>query len=211
MQSAADIAAKLGAGAYATPLALACVEFGIDNDRELAHFLAQTATESADFKRVVESLNYSVEGLLKTFSRKRISAEDCARFGRTKGRAANQVMIGERLYGGAWGLEHLGNRFKMDGYTYRGHGLMQLTGRANIEACSKGLFGDMRLLDDPHYLTIPEGAARSAAWFWAVKRCKVPAGRDDVVGVRKIINPGLLGLEHAEAVLAKAKKLLGLP
>lgn len=211
MQNAAEIAAKMGAGQYAVPIALACIEFGINNDTELAHFLAQTAVESASFRRVVESLNYSVEGLLKTFSRRRISAEECQRYGRIKGRAANQVMIGERLYGGEWGLQNLGNRFKGDGYKFRGHGLMQLTGRANIEQCSVALFGDQRLLDDPHYLTTPEGATRSACWYWKSRRCQIPAIRDDIVEVRRRINPGLLGLEHAEIELRRAKKLLGLP
>lgn len=211
MQNAAEIAAKMGAGVYSTPIALSCVEFCIDNDRELAHFLAQTAVESAGFKRVVESLNYSVEGLMKTFRRSRISAENCARYGRTKGRAANQEMIGECLYGGPWGLTNLGNRFKGDGFKYRGHGLMQLTGRANIELCSKGLFGDLRLLDDPHYLTTPEGAARSAAWYWKTRGCAKPAAKDDIIGVRRIINPGLLGIEHAEIALKQCKRIMGMP
>lgn len=211
MQNAAEIAAKMGAGIYATPIALACMEFNVNNDTELAHFLAQTAVESAGFRRVVESLNYSVDGLLKTFSRRRISAEDCHRYGRLKGRKANQVMIGDRLYGGEWGLEHLGNRFKGDGFKFRGHGLMQLTGRDNIGKCSFALFGDQRLLDDPYYLTTPEGAARSACWYWKDRRCQIPAIRDDIIGVRRLINSGLLGLEHAEIELAKAKRLLGMP
>lgn len=211
VQNAAEIAAKMGAGVFATPLALACMEFGIDNDLELAHFLAQLSVESADFTRVVESMNYSVEGLLKTFGRHRISADDCMRYGRTKGRKANQVMIAAKVYGGEWGLEHLGNRFQMDGWNFRGHGLGQLTGRAIIEACSKGLFGDLRLIDDTHYLTTPDGASRSAAWCWVYKRVKPLALADKVIEVRRKWNGGLNGIEHAEISLNRAKKLLGLP
>lgn len=211
MQNAAEIAAKMGAGIYATPIGLSCMEFGINCDLELAHFLAQLAVESADFHRVVESLNYSVEGLLKTFRRHRISAEDCARLGRRKGRKADQVAIGNLVYGGAFGLEELGNRFPGDGYKYRGHGLGQLTGRGIIGACSTALFKDHRLLDDPHYLTTPEGAARSAAWCWHHKGCKAIALTRDVVAVRKRWNGGLNGIEHAEIAFRAAKKVLGLP
>lgn len=187
------------------------MEFGVDNDREFAHFLAQLHVESAGFKRVVESLNYSVEGLRKTFNRSRISDEDCLRYGRKKGRKANQIMIAVKVYGGAWGETHLGNKFQLDGWNFRGHGLIQLTGRANFEECSRGLFGDLRLIDDPHYLATPEGAARSAGWFWHTRGCRPYAIRDDLVGVRRRINPALLGLEHAEMALKQAKKLLEIP
>lgn len=211
VQNAAEIASRMGAGIYATPIALSCMEFGIDNDRELAHFLAQLAVESADFKRVVESLNYSVEGLMRTFGRHRISAEDCARYGRIKGRAANQVMIANKVYGGEWGWKNLGNRFAMDGWNFRGRGLGQLTGRGMYEACSMGLFHDARLIDEPDWMGTPEGAARSAAWCWAFKECKRLAHKDDLIAVRKKWNGGLNGIEHAEIALKKAKRLLEIP
>lgn len=211
VQNAADIAAKMGAGDHATPIALACAEFGIDNDRALAMFLSMLAVESADFKRLVESLNYSVEGLLKTFGRHRISREDCERYGRIPGRAANQIMIANKVYGGEWGREHLGNLFQGDGWKFRGHGLAQTTGRANIERASLGIHGDRRLLDDPHPLTMPMSSARAAAFFWRDKQCGRFAARDDLIGVRKTWNGGLNGIEHAEIAYKKAKKLLGLP
>lgn len=211
MQNAADIAAKMGAGEHATPIAIACAEFQIGNDRALAMFLAMLAVESADFKRLVESLNYSVEGLIKTFGRHRISLEDCKRFGRRQGVAANQVMIANRVYGGEWGRQHLGNLFQGDGWKFRGHGLAQTTGRANVEKASLGIFGDRRLLDDPHPLTQPMPSARAAAFFWKDKGCDRHAARDDLIGVRKTWNGGLNGIEHAEMAYKKAKKLLGLP
>jgi putative chitinase len=212
MQSAGAIASQMGAGVYATPLALACVEFEIDNDRELAHFLAQLHHESAGFKRVSESLNYSVDGLLKTFGRNRISAEDCARYGRTKGRAANQVMIATKVYGGEWGRAKLGNIFQGDGYKFRGRGLIQTTGRSNYAATSHGLFGNESLVDDPTPLeTNPTLIARAAAWFWKSRNCDKAAARDDIVGVTRAINGGLNGIDDRQYQLARAKKLLGIP
>lgn len=212
MQSAGAIAAKMGAGVYATPLAIACTEYAIDNDRELAHFLAQLHHESNGFKRVVESLNYSVEGLLSTFSRARISAEDCARFGRKPGRAANQPMIATKVYGGEWGRSHLGNIFQGDGYKFRGRGLIQTTGRANYVATSHALFGNDRLVDDPTTLELdPLVIAKAAAWFWKSRNCDKAAARDDLIAVTRAINGGINGIDDRQYQLARAKKLLGLP
>ncbi|MBX9896287.1 MAG: glycoside hydrolase family 19 protein, partial [Nitrosomonas sp.] len=44
-------------------------KFGIDSPLRLAHFLAQCAHESAEFKALEENLNYSVDGLKKVFSK----------------------------------------------------------------------------------------------------------------------------------------------
>ncbi len=210
MQNAGEIAAKMGAAQYAVPLALACAEFSIDSDMELAHFLGQLAVESGDFSRVIESLNYSVKGLLNTFGRHRISVDECGRYGRIKGRAANQQMIANTVYGGLWGRQNLGNIHVGDGWKFRGHGLGQHTGRANITIVSHGLFGDMRLTEDPDPLATPKVAARAAAYWWNFRRVKGAALRDDVIAVRKIWNGGLNGIDHATAATNHAKKIMGL-
>lgn len=203
----------MGAGRFATPLAIACAEFCIDNDLEFAHFLAQLAHESVNFERTVESLNYSVEGLLRTFSRKRISAEDCARYGRKPGQAANQVMIATKVYGGPWGRINLGNELMEDGYKFRGRSLIQTTGRANYLATSRGLFNDDRLLSTPDLLAQdPTVIARAACWFWANKKCKGAALRDDCAAVTLIINgKAMHGLAERQKHLNRIKKIMGLP
>jgi putative chitinase len=43
--------------------------YGIDRPLRVSHFLAQVVHESARLVRVEENLNYSAEGLRKTFSR----------------------------------------------------------------------------------------------------------------------------------------------
>lgn len=213
MQSAGAVAAKAGAGRFATPLAIACTEFEIDNDLELAHFLAQLAHESSNFSRVVESLNYSVEGLMRTFARSRISAEDCARYGRKQGQAANQVMIATKVYGGPWGRKNLGNEIMDDGYKFRGRGLIQTTGRTNYRDTSRGLFNDDRLLSTPDLLAQdPTVIARAACWFWSMKKCKGAALRDDCAAVTRIINgKAMHGLAERQKHVNRIKKIMGLP
>lgn len=61
------------------------------------------------------------------------------------------------------GRRDLGNTQPGDGKRYPGRGLIEVTGRANTEACLTALG---RKLDDLDYLETPMGAARSAGWFW---------------------------------------------
>lgn len=112
-----------------------CDRSGATDPRWLAYIMATPHLETgARFEPVTESLNYSVQGLLKTFGRHRISAADATRLGRRDAapkRAANQEAIANLIYGGAWGRDNLGNTQPGDGWTYRGRGLVQITGRAN--------------------------------------------------------------------------------
>jgi putative chitinase len=104
---------------------------GITNKAHLAHFLGQVDHETGKFNNGRENLNYSVNGLLTTFGRHRISEVDARRFGRTSNQPANQQEIANRIYGQEWGRRNLGNTQPNDGWDFRGNGSLQLTGRAN--------------------------------------------------------------------------------
>lgn len=178
------------------PLRDACKEFGIDTVREVASFLANIAVESQDLKSLTENLNYSVEGLRKTFGRHRITDEQCRLYGRAPGRPANQRMIANIIYGGEWGRKNLGNVHPDDGWNFRGQGLKQLTGRRNHERAAAALGIPMsRWLS---YIQTREGAARSAAWFWKTHGLDAKAATPGVADDRKAINGGLLGLALVE-------------
>lgn len=105
---------------------------GATDPRWLAYIMATPHHETgARFTPISESLNYSVQGLLNTFGRHRISSADANRLGRTSSRPANQEAIANIIYGGDWGRRNLGNTSPGDGWRYRGRGLVQITGRAN--------------------------------------------------------------------------------
>lgn len=102
----------------------------LTDTRQLAYILATPMIETGGrFEPIVESLNYSVDGLKSQFSRSRISAADCERLGRKPGRPAKQEEIGNIIYGGNFGRQNLGNTIAGDGYKFRGRGLSQITGR----------------------------------------------------------------------------------
>ncbi|MGR4042828.1 glycoside hydrolase family 19 protein [Pseudomonas sp. JDS08PS003] len=95
-----------------------------------------------------------------------------------------------------------------DGQKYRGRGLIQVTGRANYEACSEALFSDARLLNTPELLESPVYAAMSAGWFWQRAGLNTLADRGDFLTITKRINGGTNGLADREALYERALKVL---
>ena len=93
-----------------------------------------------------------------------------------------------------------------DGWRYRGRGYIQLTGRNNYVDCGEAL--EMDLVNNPDYLLTPEGAARSAAWFWWNNDLNKFADRNDIVGCTKKVNGGTIGLEHRKEIWEEVLKAL---
>lgn len=174
-----------------------CKAYDITSRRRLAMFLSQIGHESAGLSKVVESLNYSVEGLLRTF-RGRIAPEQAALYGRAPGRPANQMAIADIVYGGEWGRRHLGNTEPGDGSRFIGRGLKQLTGRDNAFRCGKALGEDF--VRYPERLTLPVNAALSAGWFWSSRNLNRLADAEDLEAVTREVNGGLNGLDYRIAL-----------
>ncbi|VTR53263.1 Predicted chitinase [Serratia fonticola] len=166
-------------------------------------FIAQFGHESAGFTRVVESLNYDVNGLMKTFGplskAKRLTEYQCKMLGRTVKQSAQQEAIANLVYGG-----RIGNKGPKDGWKYRGRGIPQITGLDNYRACSAALKADF--VQVPELLERDEYAMRAAGWFWSANKC----GRfgADVDKVTKVINGGLNGIDDRKARFAIASKAL---
>jgi putative chitinase len=85
-----------------------------------------------------------------------------------------------------------------DGWKYRGRGLKQLTGKDNYTRCSIALGID--LVNNPDLLLEPMYAARSAGWFWQANKLSAFADVDDIKGMTKKINGGLIGVEQRRAL-----------
>ncbi|EFB7253007.1 glycoside hydrolase family 19 protein [Escherichia coli] len=174
-------------------------EFGITAVNDQAMFIAQLGHESAGYSQLVESFNYSVDGLKKTFS-KRLSAYQCEMLGRIDGKqVAHQPQIANLVYGG-----RMGNNCQGDGWKYRGRGLLQITGRENYTKCGAAL--QLDLVSTPELLEQERHAARSAAWFYALRGCLTYSG--DVVRVTQIINGGQNGVSDRQVRFTRAKAAL---
>lgn len=146
-----------------------------------AMFVAQCGHES-NFSAKAESLNYSPDGLLNTFQRY-FDVETARKYGRRPDKPANQPEIARIVYGG-----RMGNNTTTDGWTYRGHGWLQHTG--------KGAFADLSEWSGFDYVSNPElllenkHAAIGAAWYWSKFNLSAPSERRDVLTVSRIINCG---------------------
>lgn len=192
-------------------------QYKIEDPMELAHWLGQMHVESAGFTVTTESLNYSVEGLLATFSRARLPRVQAEALGRKPGRPAQQQAIANVVYGGVWGRKNLGNTQPNDGWYFRGRGYKQTTGRHNYLAASMGLFGDQTLMLKPELLSDPKYAALSAAYFWVSNSLGPIAQRDyneelaEVArDVTKKVNGGVNGLQERTGWTYRYKRLFGL-
>ena len=186
---------------WVRPTQMACYRWGIDTIRELASFLANINVESAGLTRLEENLNYSTEALITKFGRHRISIADANKYGRKAGQKANQRMIANILYGGAFGRKNLGNTEPEDGWNCRGFGPKQNTGRANQTAFAVAV--GMALEAAQAYMRTPEGGMMSAGWFWKSHGLDAKAATPGVKDDRIAINGGTFGLAEVEVIFDK--------
>jgi putative chitinase len=173
-------------------------EFEIDSNKRIAAFLAQCAHESGNFRALKENLNYKAEGLQKIFCKYFPDADTANEYAHQPEKIAN------RVYANRMGN---GDEDSGDGYRYCGRGLIQLTGKTNYTACGNELQVDLD--QEPEYLETPEGAARSAAWFWWSRDLNELADTGDIKTITKRINGGYIGLEERIAHYQKALEALG--
>jgi putative chitinase len=104
--------------------------------------------------------------------------------------------------------ERLGNSPEADGdgQRWKGHGLIQITGHDNHVACAAH-FG-IPLDRIAAWLTTPEGATRSAGWFWATRGLNALADAGDQVAICRRVNGGTNGLDDRLTLFARAKAAL---
>ena len=147
------------------------------------------------FKPMVENLNYSEQGLLRTFP-KYFSPADAKAYARQPEKIAN------RAYGG-----RMGNVFEGDGWRYRGRGYVQITGKTNYDKFSELL--DLDLLENPDWALRDDIAAKIAVigmrdGIFTGKKLSdyFTAKTSDWVNARKIIN----GIDRAKDIAGYGRR-----
>lgn len=158
-------------------------KFGINTPFRMAHFLGQCHHESDRFKSLSENLNYSSDGLLKTF-KKYFTPSTATQYARKAPAIANLV------YANRMGN---GNEASGDGYKFRGRGAIQLTGKANYDAFGKSIGVDLISNPDP---VATSYALISAAWFFknCLSLCDKGINDEIITQVSKKVNGGTIGL-----------------
>jgi putative chitinase len=176
----------------AQALDAAACRFKINSPARIAHWLGQAFHESGGFTRLSENLNYSAQRLCEVWPSRFPNIEAASHF------AFNPQALADKVYGG-----RMGNTQPGDGWRFRGGGYFQLTGRETYTAAAAGTGLDIN--HNPDLIRSPYGAAISAGWFWSSKGLNVLADVDDIVGITKRINGGLIGLAERKAAVARAK------
>ena len=178
------------------PLQAAFDKYDINTLKRQAAFIGQCAHESANFKVLQENLNYSAEGLMKTWPSRFPTKEVADQYARQPAKIAGKVYNGR-----------LGNTSEEEASKYLGRGLIQLTGKENYERC--GLAIGVDLLSNPDLLLDPRYAAMSAGWFWNKKGLNELADQQEHGQITKRINGGTIGLDDRIAKTTKAAQALG--
>jgi putative chitinase len=171
-------------------------KYEINTPIRQAAFIGQCAHESGNFKILQENLNYSAEGLMKTWPSRFPTKEIADQYARQPAKIAGKVYNGR-----------LGNTSEEEASKFLGRGLIQLTGKENYEHCGSSL--DVDLVGNPDWLLDPKYAALSAGWFWNKKGLNSLADASDIETMTKRINGGLIGLDDRKAKIAKALSVLG--
>jgi putative chitinase len=178
------------------PLEETFVKYDISTPQRQSCFIGQCAHESGNFKTLQENLNYSAEGLMKTWPSRFPNIEYATNYAR------NAAKIAGKVYNG-----RLGNTSEEEAAKYLGRGLIQLTGKENYANC--GIALDIDLVGSPTLLVEPKYAALSAGWFWNKKGLNNLADVQDYETMTKRINGGLIGLDDRKIKIAKALSVLG--
>jgi len=176
-------------------------EFEINTPRRIAAFVAQLAHESGNFLRVEENLNYSWQGLRKTWPTRFTSDEFAQGYHRNAEKIANYI------YGGCYGN---GDEASGEGWKFRGRGLIQLTFRDNYSAYSRAI-SDPSIMTDPTQMAQPRHAAMSACWFWNIKKLNGLADSGSEADFNQIsfrINGGWNGKVHRLEHWAQSQEVL---
>ena len=153
-----------------------------------AHFFAQTAHESGNFKAFSENLNYSAKGLRGIF-RKYFPTDALA-----KAYERQPQKIANRVYANRMGN---GDEASGEGWLFRGRGSLQLTGKFNFKAFSDYI-GRPDVMTNPD-LVATELAFESALWFfdknklWGI--CDQGINDAAILALTKRINGGTHGLD----------------
>jgi putative chitinase len=180
-------------------------KYNITSHVRLAHFMAQIAHESGNFKAVVENLNYSVDALLSVFPKYFKDKNGVLDKALALKYARNAEMIGSRVYASRMGN---GDEASKEGYKFRGRGYLQVTGKDNYKAFSTFIGEDCVANPD---LIATKYPMDSAMWFFDKNKlwdiCDKGATSEVVTLVTKRVNGGTHGLEDR---LSKFNTFVGL-
>lgn len=181
--------------------------FGINTSKRVCHYLAQIYCETGALKATSENLNYSSEGLLKTFP-KYFTTQQAKEY------AHQPMRIANRVYANRMGN---GDEESGDGWRYRGRGFIGLTGKEQYSNFNKYDLCTSDVMLDPDSVSEYPLNQLCAMWFWERYKLNEIADRDDggtigesiVERITKKVNGGLTGISARKFYYRRFRKEFG--
>lgn len=190
-------------GKYVDHLNEALERFEINTPLRVAAFVAQIGHESTRMTRTEENLNYSANGLIRTFQ-DYFTPETAKEF------AYKPMMIANKVYANKGGN---GDERSGDGWKFRGRGFIQVTLKRNYQHRGTRLVQDPNyFVNSPDLLLGPEWIIRSSCDFWDENDLSHFADVNSEMSFRDLtrrINRALRGLDDRLSIWRIAKHVLG--
>lgn len=173
--------------------------YQVNTPLRVAHFLSQVGHESSSFAVMQENLNYSAEGLVRTFGKYFPTMQVARQYAR------QPMKIASKVYANRLGN---GSEATGDGWTYRGKGAIQLTGKKNHEVYGKNVGVDF-VANPELLLTLPH-VIDCSGWYFSVMNLLPVCDNDNCKILTRKINGGYNGYDDRVKRLIFAKQALGI-
>lgn len=167
----------------------------LDSANRMQFLLAQIGHESGGLSIVEENLNYSAARMMAVWPSRFPTLASAQPYAKNPQKLANKV------YGG-----RMGNTGPNDGWTYRGRGFIQITGKDGYQ--NVGSISGLSLVQHPDQAADLKHAGAVVAAFSTWKKLNAPADAGDFVTHTKRINGGTIGLDDRRAWLKKVQALV---
>ena len=162
-------------------------------DKDLVDFLPEVLWESSLLTALEENLNYSAARLMAVWPTRFPNLQVAQPY------ANNPQALANLVYG-----QRMGNKARDDGWTYRGRGLIQLTGADGYRLAGELVGQD--LLQVPDLAAQPYYALPIAIAWWENKIPDSMLG--ETASIRRRINGGTNGLPEVQALTTLARKAI---
>ncbi|MDB5630594.1 MAG: putative glycohydrolase [Tardiphaga sp.] len=171
--------------------------YGITTPLLVAHVMAQISHECGAGRDVVENLNYSAARMMQVWPSRFPTTASAQPY------AGHPRLLANNVYNG-----RMGNRSGSDdGWTFRGRGAVQTTGRAGYQRLARATGLDV--VATPDLVNDPRHFLHCGVADFINCGCLAFAKADDLLNVTRRLNGGTIGLAERRAWLAKWRAALG--
>ena len=181
------------------------IKYNCNTPKRLQAFVAQIAHESGEFSIRLENMNYTTPSRIVSIWSTRFNLDGSGGKLNANNFIRNPQKLANSVYANRMGN---GNAESGDGFTFRGSGYLQLTGRDSYKQYADYLKIDIKEVANL-VQTTDRYALDSAFWEFCINKSLLDeADKEDFVTITKRINGGLIGYDERVKYYNRAKKYI---